>query len=230
MSCALEKKSCGVLRSRLSWCVIIVKVDCLKPSAVLPFDVTVRESPLQLESEEHMPSFEYEKLIMDIPDYPKPGVVFKDITPLLADADGFAAVVNGLADPFRDAGITKVLGPEARGFMIGAPVAHELGVGFVPARKPGKLPREVVSQEYDLEYGNAALQMHSDALTPEDNVLIVDDLIATGGTMVAQVKLIEKLGANLVGISCLMELEYFHPRDILAAVTDIHLHSLVKVP
>lgn len=176
-----------------------------------------------------MSAFDYESLIVDIQDYPKPGVVFKDITPLLADAAGFDAVVRGLADPYRDLGVTKVVGAEARGFMVGAPVARELGAGFVPARKPGKLPRETASQEYDLEYGTAELHLHLDALSSDDKVLIVDDLIATGGTMVAQVKIIESLGAELVGIACLMELEFFKPRSVLAAVTDKELHSLVKV-
>ena len=174
-------------------------------------------------------AFEYEKLIADIPDFPEPGVVFKDITPLMADAEGFAAVVRGLAEPFRDAGVTKVVGAEARGFMMGAPVAIELGAGFVPARKPGKLPRETASQEFDLEYGTAELQVHLDAFGPGDRVLLVDDLIATGGTMVAQIKMVERLGAELVGVACLTELEFFHPRDVLAEVTDCKLHSLVKV-
>ena len=176
-----------------------------------------------------MTTFAYENLIASIPDYPKPGVVFKDITPLLADAQGFRAVVDGLAEPFRNMGVTKVVGAEARGFMLGAPVAAELGVGFVPARKPGKLPREVASEDYDLEYGTATLQVHRDSFGPHDKVLLVDDLVATGGTMVAQVKLIEKLGAELAGIACLMELEFFHPRDILATVTDKPFHSLVQV-
>jgi len=176
-----------------------------------------------------MVDFDYESLIKSIPDYPKPGVVFKDVTPLLADPDGFKAVVQGLADPFRSSGVTKVMGSEARGFMLGAPVAHELGCGFVPARKPGKLPREVVSEDYDLEYGTATLQVHHDAFGPEDRVLLVDDLVATGGTMVAQVKLVEKLDAELVGVACLMELEFFHPREILAKVTDKQLHSLVVI-
>ena len=176
-----------------------------------------------------MASFDYEKLIVDIPDYPKPGVVFKDVTPLLADPEGFAAVVRGIAEPYRDAGVTKVVGSEARGFMIGAPVAMELGAGFIPARKPGKLPRETAEEDYELEYGTATLQIHKDALGPDDKVLLVDDLIATGGTMVAQIKLVNRLGAELVGVSVLTELEFFHPRDILAKVTDKPLHSLVKV-
>lgn len=176
-----------------------------------------------------MTDFDFESYIRDIVDYPKPGVVFKDITPLLADPEGFETVVQALADPYRSAGVTRVMGSEARGFMLGAPVALELGCGFVPARKPGKLPREVVSQEYDLEYGTAELQVHHDAFGPNDKILIVDDLVATGGTMEAQVKLIGLLGAELAGVACLMELEFFHPRDILARVTDKPLHSLVKV-
>ena len=172
---------------------------------------------------------DFEGLIESIPDYPEPGVTFKDITPLLADADGFAAAVDALAAPYRDAGVTKVVGAEARGFLMGAPVAVELGAGFVPARKPGKLPRETVSQGYDLEYGAAELHVHADAIAPDDKVLLVDDLIATGGTMVAQVQLVERLGAELVGIACLLELEYLNPRSVLAAATDEQLHSLVKV-
>ena len=177
-----------------------------------------------------MAEFEFASLIKDIPDFPKPGVVFKDITPLLADAEGLAAVVQELVRPYRGLGVTKVVGAEARGFMVGAPVTCELGAGFVPARKPGKLPRETAEQEYDLEYGTATLQVHADALVPGDKVLIVDDLIATGGTMVAQVKLVESLGAELVGVACLVELESFKPREILAGATDKQIHSLVKVP
>lgn len=176
-----------------------------------------------------MTAFDYDSLIAKIPDYPQEGVLFRDITPLLADAEGFMAVIKGLADPYRNLGVTKVVGSEARGFIMGAPVAHELGCGFVPARKPGKLPRETVSEQYELEYGVAELQIHRDAIGPNDKVLIVDDLVATGGTMVAQIHLIEKLGAQLGGIACLMELESFNPRSVLAQHTDIELHSLVQV-
>ena len=174
-------------------------------------------------------AFDFESLIEDIPDFPQPGVVFKDITPLLANAEGLAAAVQELADPYRDARVTKIIGAEARGFMVGAPVAIALGAGFVPARKPGKLPRETVSQEYGLEYGTATLQIHKDALGPGDRVLIVDDLAATGGTMVAQIKLVDELGAELVGVACLMELESLNPRDALAQATDKQLHSLIKI-
>lgn len=176
-----------------------------------------------------MPAFAYEDLIASIPDYPQPGVTFKDITPLLADPAGFAATVEGLAAPYRGLGVTKVVGAEARGFMVGAPVAMLLGAGFVPARKPGKLPRQTVSRSYALEYGTAELQLHQDALSPDDKVLIVDDLVATGGTMVAQIELVKCLGAELVGIACLMELEFLNPRKMLADATEKQLHSLVKV-
>ena len=135
-----------------------------------------------------MAAFDFESLITDIPDHPEPGVVFKDITTLLKDPDGFAAVIDGIADHFAGRGITKVVGAEARGFMIGAPVAYRLHAGFVPARKPGKLPREVVSESYALEYGTDELQIHADAISADDVVLLVDDLVATGGTAVAQVK------------------------------------------
>ena len=176
-----------------------------------------------------MAVFDYESLIYDLPDYPEPGVVFKDITPLLADADGFAAMIDEIAAHFKDKGITKVVCPEARGFMVGAPVAYALHAGFVPCRKPGKLPRETLSESYSLEYGTDALEIHVDALSPDDVVLIVDDLIATGGTVAAQVKLIAHSGAKLAGMGFLMELEFLHPRELIAGVTDVEMFSLVKV-
>ena len=176
-----------------------------------------------------MVELDLNSLITDIPDYPKPGVIFKDITTLLREPEGFAAVIDGIADHFADAGVTKVLGSEARGFMIAAPVAYRLGAGFVPVRKPGKLPREVYTQDYELEYGTDTLELHKDALTPDDVVLIVDDLVATGGTAIAQIKMIEQTGAKLAGMGFLMELSFLHPREILAEVTDAELFSLVQV-
>ena len=176
-----------------------------------------------------MSTFDYESLIYDLPDYPEPGVVFKDITPLLADADGFASMIDEIVDHFKDRGITKVVCPEARGFMVGAPVAYGLHAGFVPCRKPGKLPRETRSEEYALEYGTDCLEIHLDALKPEDKVLIVDDLIASGGTVVAQMKLIEQFGAELVGMGFLMELAFLNPRAKVAGVQDVEVFSLVKV-
>lgn len=153
-----------------------------------------------------MSSVDYESLIVSIPDYPEPGVIFKDITPLFADAQGMAAAIDDIADHFINKGITKVVGAEARGFLVGAPVAYRLNAGFVPARKPGKLPREVYSQTYALEYGTDELQIHKDALTPDDRVLIVDDLVATGGTAVATAELVEKSGAKVAGFSFMLEL------------------------
>lgn len=170
-----------------------------------------------------------EDLIIDIPDYPESGVVFKDITPVLGNPEGFAAMVDRIADHFKDAGVTKVIGAEARGFMVGAPVAYKLGAGFVPARKPGKLPREVVSESYALEYGTDELQIHADAISADDVVLLVDDLVATGGTAVAQVKLVEKFGARLAGMGFLMELAFLNPREAIAQATDVDVFSLVKV-
>lgn len=176
-----------------------------------------------------MADINLESMITDIADYPQPGVVFKDITTLLRDPQGFAEVIDRIANHFADAGVTKVLGAEARGFMIAAPVAYKLGAGFVPARKPGKLPRETFSQEYELEYGVDRLEVHKDALTPDDVVLLVDDLIATGGTAVAQIKLVERIGAKLAGMGFLMELAFLNPRAALAQHTSAELFSLVQV-
>ena len=176
-----------------------------------------------------MASIDYESLIVDIPDYPEPGVIFKDITPLLADAQGLAAVVDDFSNHFIKAGITKVVGAEARGFLVGAPVAYRLGAGFVPARKPGKLPRAVYSEKYALEYGTDQLEMHKDALGPEDRVLIVDDLVATAGTAVAMAKLIEQTGATLVGFAFLLELAFLNPRDIIGKEFDQEIYTLVQV-
>ncbi len=171
----------------------------------------------------------YEDLIIDLPDYPAPGVVFKDITPVLADPEAFASVVEGIASHFADAGITKVIGAEARGFIIGAPVAVALHAGFIPARKPGRLPRETYAATYELEYGSDALEIHKDALTPDDVVLIVDDLVATGGTVRALVKLVEDTGATLGGLGFFMELGFLHPREAIAEVTDAEVLSLYVV-
>lgn len=176
-----------------------------------------------------MSNFNFEGLIKDIPDYPKPGIVFKDITPLLASEQGFSAVVDAIATHFTNRGITKVIGAEARGFMIGAPVAYKLNAGFVPARKPGKLPRETLSESYELEYGSEELQIHADAIDDTDVVLIVDDLVATGGTAIAQLHLAKKAGASLAGAAFLMELAFLNPREAIAKESDIEVFSLVKV-
>ena len=176
-----------------------------------------------------MSDFDFESLIYDIPDYPEPGVIFKDITPLFASPEGLAAVVDSIADHFADRGITKIVGAEARGFLLGAPVALRMGCGFVPARKPGKLPREVYSEQYALEYGTDELQIHKDALTADDKVLIIDDLIATGGTTVACAKLVEKTGATVEGFGFILELAFLNPREIVGAEFDQEIFTLVKV-
>ena len=176
-----------------------------------------------------MDTFDFESRIIDIPDYPEPGVVFKDITPLFDDAEALRAVVDAICEHFSDAGITKVVGAEARGFMVGAPVAYRLGCGFVPARKPGKLPREVYSESYSLEYGTDELQIHRDALTPGDRVLLVDDLVATGGTAVATARLVEQSGASVAGFAFILELSFLNPREVIPRDYPQDVFTLVKV-
>ena len=176
-----------------------------------------------------MPNFDFESLIIDIPDYPEPGVVFKDITPLFSDAQGFANVIDDIADHFMGRGITKVVGAEARGFLLGAPIAYRLGAGFVPARKPGKLPREVYSQSYALEYGTDELQIHRDCMDADDRVLIIDDLVATAGTTVATAKLVEQTGASIEAFAFILELAFLNPRETIGKEYDQEVYTLVKV-
>lgn len=135
--------------------------------------------------------------IRTIPDYPKPGIMFRDVTTVMQDGEAFNLTMNVFEEQFKDHKIDKVVGTEARGFIFGAALATRLGVGFIPVRKPGKLPREVYSETYELEYGQDVLEIHIDALLPNENVLVVDDLIATGGTIVATINLVEKLGAKV---------------------------------
>ena len=151
--------------------------------------------------------------IRDIPDFPRPGVVFKDITPLLADVDAFRFAVDAIADHFAGVEVHKVLGVEARGFIIAAPVAYRFGAGFVPVRKAGKLPWEIERAEYELEYGSDLLEIHKDAVHPGENILIVDDVLATGGTASATVQLVERLGATVIGLGFVIELAFLHGRD-----------------
>lgn len=154
-------------------------------------------------------------LVRDVPDFPKPGIAFKDITPLLGDADGLAAAVDGVAGLVADADlpVDRVLGIEARGFILAAPVALRMGVGFAPVRKPGKLPWQTVRQEYELEYGTDALEVHRDAVRPGERVLIVDDVIATGGTAAATARLAAGLGAEVVGLAVLVEITALAGRE-----------------
>ena len=153
--------------------------------------------------------------IRDIPDFPKPGVTFKDITPLLNDPVAFASTVDVLAGAFITAKIDRVLGVEARGFIFAAPVAYRLGAGFVPVRKAGKLPWEIEREEYELEYGTDLLEIHRDAIAPGEQVLIVDDVLATGGTASAVVRLVERLGGSVVGLTFLIELAFLDGRKKL---------------
>ncbi|MFD2180132.1 adenine phosphoribosyltransferase [Veronia pacifica] len=135
--------------------------------------------------------------IKTVPDYPKPGIMFRDVTSLLENATAYQTTIDMLADKYRDAGFTKIVGTESRGFLFGAPLALELGIGFVPVRKPGKLPREVISEDYELEYGSDTLEIHKDAIVSGDKVLMVDDLLATGGTIEATTKLIRRLNGDV---------------------------------
>jgi adenine phosphoribosyltransferase len=157
------------------------------------------------------------QLIRDVPDFPKPGVVFKDITNLLADGAAFDLIVTALVAPFRGQ-VDKVAAIEARGFILGAPAAIALGAGMVPLRKSGKLPWETLSESYELEYGIDALEIHTDALAPGDRVLLVDDVVATGGTARAAAALIAAAGADLVGLAALLELEHLGGRDLLPGI------------
>ncbi|MCY0877204.1 MAG: adenine phosphoribosyltransferase [Firmicutes bacterium] len=159
-----------------------------------------------------------------VEDFPEPGISFKDITTLLRNGSSFHAAVDQLVAYGRSRNVDAVVGPEARGFVLGAPVAYALGVGFVPIRKPGKLPGETVSKQYALEYGKDGLELHRDALKAGDRVLVVDDLLATGGTIRSCVELVEQLGATVSGLAFLIELTHLHGRERLQAYD---IHSLI---
>lgn len=164
-------------------------------------------------------------LIRDIPDFPEPGVVFKDITPVLADPVAFDSLVEAMAAPFRDSGVTRVAGIEARGFTVAAPVALALGAGFVPIRKPGKLPFQTIREDYTLEYGTDSLEIHVDAVHEGEKVLLVDDVIATGGTAAAAVRLLRSIGADVVGFAVFIELVFLSGNQMLDGVP---IHALVR--
>ena len=164
-------------------------------------------------------------LIRDIPDFPEPGVVFKDITPVLGDGPAFSRLIDALVEPHLGKEISKVVGIEARGFTLATPVAIHLGAGFIPVRKPGKLPHETLREDYSLEYGTDALEVHKDAVVEGEKVLIIDDVIATGGTAAASVRLLRGLGADIVGISVFIELAFLNGVELLDGVP---LHALVR--
>ncbi|NMC24354.1 MAG: adenine phosphoribosyltransferase [Serratia sp.] len=165
--------------------------------------------------------------IKTIPDYPKPGILFRDVTSLLEDPKAYAESIKFLADRYRDAGVTKVVGTEARGFLFGAPVALVLGVGFVPVRKPGKLPRETISETYDLEYGTDSLEIHVDAIQPGEKILVIDDLLATGGTIEATAKLIRRLGGEVTDAAFIINLPELGGEKRLNSL-NINCYSLVS--
>ena len=164
--------------------------------------------------------------VRNIPDFPSPGIQFKDITPILSSRDLLKQSVEALAEPYLDAGITKVLGIEARGFILGSMLAHRLDAGFIPVRKKGKLPYEIVTSEYNLEYGTDCIEMHVDALGEADTVLIHDDVIATGGTAAAAGRLVREMGARIAGFSFLIELGFLSGRKELEQ--GINVHSVIR--
>lgn len=168
--------------------------------------------------------------IRDVADYPEPGVMFKDITPLLADPEAFTALTDALADIAVSSGATKIVGLEARGFILGAPVAVRAGLGFIPVRKAGKLPGATLSQAYDLEYGSAEIEVHAEDLSAGDRVLVIDDVLATGGTAEASLQLIRRAGAEVAGLAILMELGFLGGRQRLEpALSGAVLEALITV-
>ncbi|WP_202707332.1 adenine phosphoribosyltransferase [Sporosalibacterium faouarense] len=163
--------------------------------------------------------------IRSVKDFPKEGIDFKDITTVLKDKEAFRQCIDQMADLISDIEVDIIVGPEARGFLTGAPMAYKLGAGFVPVRKPGKLPAETISYEYELEYGTDILEIHKDSIKPGEKVVIVDDLLATGGTVLSTMKLIEELGGEVVGVCFFIELEFLKGRDILEGY---NVQSLIK--
>jgi adenine phosphoribosyltransferase len=165
-----------------------------------------------------------EELVRDVPDFPKPGITFKDVTPLWADASAFRFSIDAIADHYAGVEIDRVVGIEARGFILAAPVAYRFGAGFVPVRKPGKLPAQIASESYELEYGTDTLEIHRDGILAGQRVLVVDDVLATGGTAAATIRLVESLGGSVIGLGFLLELGFLRGRERL---TDYELVSLI---
>lgn len=164
------------------------------------------------------------EIVRDVPDFPKEGIIYKDITPLLRDPVAFARIIDLISEKYESQGVDVVIGAEARGFILGAAIAYKLQAGFVPARKPGKLPHKVTKAEYELEYGIDSLEVHEDAITTHQKVLIVDDVLATGGTAKAKIELVEQLGGTVVGIAFLIELGFLGGRSKLG---DFDVFSLI---
>jgi adenine phosphoribosyltransferase len=169
-------------------------------------------SLLKTYHQERRPPMELATLIRDVPDFPIEGIMFKDITTLIRDEDAFREVIDWMTDQYADSRIDCVVAVEARGYIFGAPLAYKLGVGFVPIRKPGKLPAKTISESYELEYGTNALEIHEDGIEPGQRVLVIDDLLATGGSARAAVNLVERLGGEIIGVAFLVELDFLHGR------------------
>ncbi len=170
-----------------------------------------------------------EQVIKSVQDYPKPGILFRDVTSLMQDGAAFAAVIDHLKQHYSGHGITKIVGTESRGFIFGAPLAYAMGVAFVPVRKPGKLPRETIAESYQLEYGQDTLEIHLDAISAEDKVLLVDDLLATGGTIDATTKLVRRLGGQVADATFVVNLPDLGGQQRLEAL-GLTIHSLVDFP
>lgn len=168
---------------------------------------------------------DFNNMIRTVENFPKEGISFKDITTLLIDGEGYKTAIDTCIELVKDLDYVKIVGPEARGFVVGAPMSYATGKGFVPIRKPGKLPAETLSYEYELEYGTDTLEIHKDAITPGDKVIIADDLLATGGTVNAVAKMVEQLGGEVVGMVFLIELEFLNGRDRLK---DYNVQSIIK--
>jgi adenine phosphoribosyltransferase len=166
---------------------------------------------------------ELTRFIRDVPDFPKKGILFKDITPLLKDPGALAHAADAMAAPWKERAVQQVVGLESRGFLFGPLVAERLGAGFIPIRKPGKLPAATIGEDYSLEYGTDRLEMHRDAVEPGGSILVVDDLLATGGTAGAAVKLVRKAGGQVAGASFLVELDFLHGREKLGGVEVLSL-------
>lgn len=178
-----------------------------------------------MEQQDHFRITKLRELIRDVPDFPKPGIVFKDITPLLAHPAGLSLAVEYMTQPFRHMQVDLVAGAESRGFIFGTAIAQNLSSGFVPIRKPGKLPHQTHSEEYALEYGTDRVEVHRDAIEPGDKVLLVDDVLATGGTMNACCRLVRALGGHIVGVAVLLELSFLNGRSQLH---EYPVHSILR--